>query len=137
MGFSGGEVDPSFAESRKSVIEEAKKTFKPEFINRLDEIIIFRSLGRNDNIKIAKLELSKLSQRLREQDINIKYTPKVINFLVAKGTSARNGARFLKRAIQKNIEDKISLMVVSKQAQSGQTIKISQKAQELVFSILD
>ena len=137
MGFSGGEVDPSFAESRKSVIEEAKKTFKPEFINRLDEIIIFRSLGRNDNIKIAKLELSKLSQRLKEQDINIKYTPKVINFLVTKGTSARNGARFLKRAIQKNIEDKISLMVVSKQAQSGQTIKISQKAQELVFSILD
>jgi ATP-dependent Clp protease ATP-binding subunit ClpC len=137
MGFSGGESSPSFADSRKNVIEEAKKTFKPEFINRLDEIIIFRSLSKEDNIKIAKLELSKLSSRLQEQGIKIKYTPKVVKFLIEKGTSVRNGARFLKRAIQKNIEDKISLMIVSKQVREKQTIKVSQKQRELVFSILD
>ena len=111
MGFSGGEAEPTHSESRISVINEAKKFFKPEFINRLDEIIIFKPLSKHNNRQIARLELEKLSNRLKEKNVYIKYTPKVLDFLVEKGTSIRNGARFLKRAIQKNIEDKISLII--------------------------
>ena len=135
MGFSGGEYEPSFIESRKNVLVEAKKIFKPEFVNRLDEIIIFQPLNKQNNIEIARLELKNLENRLKIQNIFIKYTPKVLEFLVEKGTSAKNGARFLKRTIQKKIEDEISLMIISQKAKSGETIKISKKMDKLVLTV--
>ena len=134
MGFSGGEAEPTHSESRISVINEAKKFFKPEFINRLDEIIIFKPLSKHNNRQIARLELEKLSNRLKEKNVYIKYTPKVLDFLVEKGTSIRNGARFLKRAIQKNIEDKISLIILSRKNDNEQILKIVKKGGELVIS---
>ena len=135
MGFGGGENDPSFIESRKNVLSEAKKVFKPEFINRLDEIIIFHPLNGKNNAKIARLELDNLSKRLEKQNISVRYTPKVLDFLVEKGTSARNGARFLKKAIQKNVEDKISLMIVGQEVKSGETIKITKRGSSLILSV--
>ena len=134
MGFGGGEYEHSFRESRKNVLSEAKKIFKPEFINRLDEIIIFRPLSKQNNIEIARLELKNLADRLKKQDISMKCTPKVLEFLVNKGTNAKNGARFLKRTIQKNIEDEISLMIISQKVKSGQTIKIIKKADKLLLA---
>jgi len=131
MGFSGGEADPSFLESRNKVLIEAKKVFKPEFINRLDEIIIFQPLSKQHNLQIARLELKKISDRLKDRNITIKYTPKVLEFLVNKGTSQKNGARFLKRVIQKNIEDKISLMIVGQETKNTKTIKITKKGDGL------
>ena len=136
MGFSGGEAEPTHSESRISVINEAKKFFKPEFINRLDEIIIFKPLSKHNNRQIARLELEKLSNRLKEKNVYIKYTPKVLDFLVEKGTSIRNGARFLKRAIQKNIEDKISLIILSRKNDNEQILKIVKKGGELVVDEL-
>jgi ATP-dependent Clp protease ATP-binding subunit ClpC len=132
MGFTGGEVEPSHSESKINVMNEAKKFFKPEFINRLDEIIIFKPLSRHNNRQIARLELDKLSNRLKEKNVYIKYTPKVLDFLVDKGTSIRNGARFLKRAIQKNIEDKISLIILGRKNSDKQTLKIIKKGGELL-----
>ena len=137
MGFSGGENNPSFAESRKSVLSDAKKVFKPEFINRLDEIIIFKPLNKKSNIEIARLEIEKLSKRLKKQNIFIKYTPKVLEFLVEKGTSHKNGARFLKRVIQKNIEDKISLLILGQKTKTDKTIKITKKGRELLVNIIE
>lgn len=134
MGFGGKDDHPSFTESRNSVISEAKKFFKPEFLNRLDEVIIFKPLSKESNKKIARLELDKLSKRLEKQDIHIQYTPKVIDFLVEKGTSAKNGARFLKRVIQKNIEDKMSSAILSKKRGIGQRLKITKKNGQLVVN---
>ena len=134
MGFAGSEQEPSFVESRKNVLAEAKKVFKPEFVNRLDEIIIFRPLSKQNNIDIARLELKNLANRLKAQNISVKCTPKVLEFLVNKGTNAKNGARFLKRTIQKNIEDEISLMIISQKVKSGQTIKIIKKADKLFLA---
>ena len=134
MGFAGGEHEPSFIESRKNVLIEAKKIFKPEFVNRLDEIIIFRPLSKQNNMQIARLELKNLADRLKAQGISIKCTPKVLEFLVNKGTDTKNGARFLKRTIQKNIEDEISLMIISQKVKSGQTIKIIKKADKLLLA---
>ena len=135
MGFAGGEHEPSFIESRKNVLTEAKKIFKPEFVNRLDEIIIFRPLSKQNNMQIARLELKNLADRLKAQNIFIKCTQKVLEFLVNKGTNAKNGARFLKRTIQKNIEDEISLMIISQKVKSGETIKISKKVDKLVLTV--
>ena len=136
MGFGGKDEQPTFTESRVNVIGEAKKFFKPEFINRLDEIIIFKPLSKENNKKIARLELKKLSERLKKQDVNIEYTPKVLDFLVEKGTSPKNGARFLKRVIQKNIEDKISTAILNKRKGSNQTLKITKKGGQLVVDEL-
>ena len=135
MGFGGGEEQPSFIESRKNVLTEAKKVFKPEFVNRLDEIIIFRSLNKQNNMDIARLELKNLADRLKSQNISIKCTPKVLEFLVEKGTNSKNGARFLKRTIQKKIEDEISLMIIGQKVKSGETIKISKKMDKLVLAV--
>ena len=135
VGFGGGEHEPSFIESRKNVLLEAKKVFKPEFVNRLDEIIIFHPLSKENNMQIAKLELKNLSNRLKNQNISIKWTPKVLEFLVERGTSSKNGARFLKRAIQKNVEDEVSLMIIAEKVKAGQTIKISKKMDKLVLAV--
>ena len=69
MGFSGGENNPSFAESRKSVLSDAKKVFKPEFINRLDESIIFQSLSKTDLNKIIRIQIERIKERLKEKYI--------------------------------------------------------------------
>ena len=134
LGFGGGETNPSFQESRRNVLSEASKVFKPEFINRLDEIIIFQPLNKQNNKQIARLELNKLSHRLEKAGVFLKYTPKVLDFLVEKGTSYKNGARLLKRAIQKNIEDKISMLIIEKKGKKDITIKISKKGKELSFA---
>mgnify|MGYP003644308077 FL=1 len=102
----------------------------------MDEIIIFKPLSRENNKKIARLELKKLSERLKKQDVNIQFTPKVLDFLVEKGTSPKNGARFLKRVIQKNIEDKISIAILNKTKGHDQTLKITKKGGELVVDEL-
>jgi len=115
-------------------LSEASKVFKPEFINRLDEIIIFQPLNKQNNKQIARLELNKLSHRLEKAGVFLKYTPKVLDFLVEKGTSYKNGARLLKRAIQKNIEDKISMLIIDKKGKKDITIKISKKGKELSFA---
>jgi ATP-dependent Clp protease ATP-binding subunit ClpC len=135
MGFAGGEKLPTFNESKKSVLSEASKVFKPEFINRLDEIIVFHPLNKENNKQIARMELQKLSDRLKKQDIMIKFTPKVLDFLVEKGTSYKNGARFLKRIIQKEVEDKISSLIIEKKSKNKMTIKIGKRGGELLFSV--
>ena len=78
-----------------------------------------------------KSRKKKISDRLKDRNITIKYTPKVLEFLVNKGTSQKNGARFLKRVIQKNIEDKISLMIVGQETKNTKTIKITKKGDGL------
>ena len=85
-------------------------------------------------MQIARLELKKLADRLKAQNISIKCTHKVLEFLVDKGTNTKNGARFLKRTIQKNIEDEISLMIISQKVKSGQTIKIIKKGEKLLLA---
>ena len=85
-------------------------------------------------MEIARLELKNLADRLKEQNIFMKCTPKVLEFLVDKGTSAKNGARFLKRTIQKNIEDEISLMIIGQKVKSGETIKIFKKGDKLLLA---
>ena len=82
------------------------------------------------------MELQKLSDRLKKQDIMIKFTPKVLDFLVEKGTSYKNGARFLKRIIQKEVEDKISSLIIEKKSKNKMTIKIGKRGGELSFSAL-
>jgi len=138
LGFGGGETTPSFSEVRKNVIKETKKIFKPEFINRLDDIIVFKPLNYQDNLKIAKIELTKLIDRLKKNNVNVKYTPKVIDFIVSKSFDVKNGARFIKRTLQKYIENELSPVILSNKVNGKElNIKISKKQKELVFNVQD
>lgn len=110
---------------------EIKKMFKPEFLNRVDKLIIFRPLSKADVKKIVNLELRKVSRRLREQKIKLAVTEQAKNLLVEKGYDVENGARPLKRTIQNMIEDPLANGILSGEFNIGDTVTVAKEGNEL------
>lgn len=109
LGFSTKNTESKIEEEKESIIKKAlKDTFRPEFLNRVDQTVVFKPLDKDMISKIVKLELSSLQERLVEKDYRIKFTPSVIKFIVEEGYDEKFGARPIKRAIQNKIEDYIS-----------------------------
>ena len=110
LGFATGENTEAanYEKSRERLLEIAKKYFKPEFINRVDEVVVFRRLERADLEKIVLLEIAKLSGRLQEQGRRFTVDPEVVGFLIDKGYQAEYGARPLRRAIERYLEDALA-----------------------------
>ncbi len=109
MGFEGAlRQDESFRKIADRLIETAKKRFKPEFINRIDDVIVFRRLEREDILKIVNLELKKVCDRLRENGKELVIEQPVIDFIIEKGFQPEYGARPLRRAIERYIEDELA-----------------------------
>ena len=129
IGFGKQDVD-------KSKIEDSlKETFRPEFLNRVDEIIIFNSLTKNQLLKIVDLMLKDTGKALSNKNISFEITEKAKQYILEKGTNIKFGARPLRRAIQKYIEDEISEMILRSQVIDGQTISIDFKDDKLTFSV--
>jgi ATP-dependent Clp protease ATP-binding subunit ClpC len=114
----------AYQEMRKKLTEALKRSFRPEFINRLDGVIVFRSLNKNDIGKIVQLELDKVNDRLIENQIQMRATDEALAFLAEEGYSPEMGARPLRRVIQQKIEDRLSDAVLSKEFEEGQQILI-------------
>ena len=109
MGFDGAlKPGESFQKIADRLLEIAKKRFKPEFINRIDDVIVFRKLEREDLVKIVNLELKKVIDRLREQGKVLEIEPPVVDFIIEKGFQPEFGARPLRRAIERHIEDELA-----------------------------
>ena len=109
MGFEGAlRQDESFRKIADRLIETAKKRFKPEFINRIDDVIVFRRLEREDILKIVNLELKKVCDRLKENGKELVIEQPVIDFIIEKGFQPEYGARPLRRAIERYIEDELA-----------------------------
>jgi len=109
LGFSTGSgVNDDYEKLRDSLLEAARKAFKPEFINRLDELIVFRKLGPEELRRIVRLELSKLTSRLSDQGRTLEIDDDVIDCLIASGANPEHGARPLRRAIGTLIEDPLA-----------------------------
>ena len=106
---------------------ELKKFFKPEFLNRLDEIVIFKNLELDELKKIANIQLKKLENRLNKKDLNLQITDEVINQLVQDSFDSNYGARPLKRIIQKEIETKIANKILNNNYLNKKEIFISIK----------
>ena len=87
---------------------ELKNTFRPEFLNRVDEVIVFHALAKNELKQIIEIMLEKVKERLKEYELDLKTTPKVSDFLIEKGYDKVYGARPLRRAIQKFVEDPLA-----------------------------
>jgi len=105
MGFSVGDDEQDFENTKSKIMDEAKKTFKPEFLNRLTEIVIFRPLAKESMRSIVELELGKLSDRLLEKKLKLRIADEVKEFLIEKGYDKKLGARPLRRAVERYLED--------------------------------
>jgi len=132
----------AYKEMRKKLTDALKRSFRPEFINRLDGVIVFRSLNKDDIRKIVQLELDKVNARLEENQIRIRATDKALDFLAEEGYNPEMGARPLRRVIQQKIEDRLSDALLANEFEDGQKILIDvetvekdgAEVQEIVFS---
>jgi len=138
VGFGTKAKEEQRDENAKSVIQNAlRKAFSPEFLNRVDDMVLFKSLNREDIHKIIDLELSKLYKRLNDLGYKISLTEKAKDFIVEKGYDEKFGARPLKRAIQKFIEDPLAEEIIKSNLHEGDKIKIdlNPKGEELTVSV--
>jgi len=123
-----------YEEMRRRVSEAVKLHFKPEFLNRIDEIIIFRSLSVEDIKHIADLQLSFLAKRVEERKIELTFTDKLKNMIAKEGYDPIYGARPLKRLIQKKLQDALAMMILKGEIKEGDTISIDVNAKgEVIF----
>ena len=114
----------AYKEMRKKLMEALKRSFRPEFINRLDSVIVFRSLTRDDIRKIVQLELDKVASRLEENEIRLRATDEALELLAEEGYNPEMGARPLRRVIQQKIEDRLSDALLAKEFEDGQSILV-------------
>jgi ATP-dependent Clp protease ATP-binding subunit ClpC len=120
-----------YQEMRKKLLESLKRVFRPEFINRVDTVIVFRALSREDIKEIVQLELDKVSLRLEEHAIVITTTPAALEKLAEMGYDPEMGARPLKRVIQQNIEDSLSDAMLAGEFEDGDTIIVDVVDEEI------
>lgn len=133
LGFMQNEdADQEHKRMKEGVMEEVKHVFKPEFINRIDEIIVFHALAKEDIYNIAKYMLGGFKKRVSEQmDLTVQYSQRVIQYVADKGFDKDYGARPLRRTIQNQIEDKLAEEVVAGRILIGDRVKISIKGGEV------
>jgi ATP-dependent Clp protease ATP-binding subunit ClpC len=137
MGFTSGNEENTrnsdYERMKDNVMKELKDSFKPEFLNRIDDIIVFRKLEKEDLKKIVKLMLKEVSSRLKDQDIEVEFTEDVQELLSKEGIDINYGARPLRRAITKIVEDKLSEEMLKGNVKRGDKVRAISNKDELEF----
>jgi ATP-dependent Clp protease ATP-binding subunit ClpC len=133
LGFKAQKDEVTYEEMKEKLLEEVKHTFKPEFLNRIDDIIVFRPLSREDLVKIIEIEVGFVTDRLKEHNIILEVSAEAKDLLIEKGFDPVFGARPLKRTIQRFLEDPLAQEIISKKFKDGSMVKVLRKNQELVF----
>jgi len=134
LGFSPISDENSYEKMRDKIMDEAKKTFRPEFLNRLDDIIVFRSLTKPDLIEILDLELTKVMQRLKARNIVLQLDEKAKDHLVSKGYDPLYGARPMRRAVERSLEDPLAEEILRGVFHEGEPVLVTVDGDHLVFS---
>ncbi|MBO8172718.1 MAG: ATP-dependent Clp protease ATP-binding subunit [Bacillaceae bacterium] len=134
VGFMTGGSEKTYEDMKSRVMEELKKSFRPEFLNRIDEVIVFHSLEEAHIQEIVSLMAEELRKRLREQDIDFELTEEAKQYLAKEGYDPTYGARPLRRAIQKHIEDRLSEELLQGNINKGDTVLIDVKDGKLDVS---
>ncbi|MEL0098572.1 MAG: ATP-dependent Clp protease ATP-binding subunit, partial [Opitutae bacterium] len=124
LGFSIGDAEQDFEKTKDKIMDEAKKVFKPEFLNRLTEIVIFRQLLKEQMGAIVDLELEKVSERLKERKLKLEVSEEAKNFLIEHGYDNKLGARPLRRAVEKYLEDNLAEALLSGDLRKSVPIKV-------------
>ena len=134
LGFSPISDEASYEKARERVLEEAKKTFRPEFLNRLDDLIVFRSFTKPDLIQILNLEVEKVIERLRAKNLQLELDETAKDFLVEKGYDPQYGARPMRRAVERFLEDSLAEELLRGNLQPGEPIRVTSNKEKLVFN---
>jgi ATP-dependent Clp protease ATP-binding subunit ClpC len=129
------EAQTSYEEMRSKLLDQLKKEFRPEFLNRLDGVIVFRALSKNEIKDIVTLELNKVQVRLGDHKIKLEATEAAKNYLADEGYNPEFGARPLRRVIQNRVEDALSDGVLSGKFSAGDTVLIDLIEGNLDFSV--
>ena len=134
MGFGlEDNAENEYEKIREKILDETKRVFKPEFLNRLNELVIFKSLGREDMKAIVELELRNVSNRLKEQGLVFDFSEAAKSFLIEKGYDAKYGARPLRRAIERHLEDSLAEAILGGEIKSGEVIQVDVQDDHLSF----
>src|SRR5262245_30248521 len=134
LGFKQAEgTVQQFAAIKSTVQDELKRAFNPEFLNRVDDVIVFHALSREDMGNIVQILIGQLKERLRAQEVNLEIIPEAIDLLIERGFDPALGARPLKRAIQRLLEDPLAEFILRGQLPGGARIHVGRKGTELQF----
>jgi ATP-dependent Clp protease ATP-binding subunit ClpC len=134
MGFSPISDETSYEKMKDKIIDEAKRVFRPEFLNRLDERIVFRSLTKPDLVAILDLEINKVMERLKARKMKLALDDKAKDFLVEKGFDPSYGARPMRRAVERFLEDRLAEEILRSHLQSEEMIWVTVEGDHLVFN---
>jgi ATP-dependent Clp protease ATP-binding subunit ClpC len=133
IGFKSQQEEVTYQTMKSQLMDEVKRTFKPEFLNRIDDIIVFKSLTKEDLERIVELEIHEVEKRLHEQDIKLELTADVKDFLIERGFDKVFGARPLKRTIQRFLEDPLAEEIIAGKIKKGSAIKLVAKVDHIAF----
>jgi ATP-dependent Clp protease ATP-binding subunit ClpC len=134
IGFASPEENFSYENLKEEMLEKVKKTFRPEFINRIDDIVIFHPLTKEHLLKIVDIEIDKVRERLKELKVDIIVSEDVKQFLIEKGTNPEFGARPLRRTISRYIEDPLSEEILKGSFVEGDIIIVERKGVNIIFT---
>jgi len=134
LGFSPISDQNSYEKMREKIMDEAKRLFRPEFLNRLDDIIVFRSLTKPDLIEILDLEIAKVMQRLKSKKLQLQLDEKAKDYLVEKGYDPTYGARPMRRAVERFLEDPLAEEILKGNLHEGDPVLVTVDKDKLLFS---
>lgn len=135
VGFGARDIRLDHANMEKRMLEELKKAYRPEFINRIDEKVVFHSLSAEDMQEVVKVMVKPLIASLAEKGIELKFQASALKLLAQEGYDVEMGARPLRRTLQTQVEDKLSELLLTGELTAGQTLKVGVKACQLKFEV--
>jgi ATP-dependent Clp protease ATP-binding subunit ClpC len=133
MGFGAASDEGNYEKMREKILDEAKRTFRPEFLNRLDDVIVFRPLSKPDLIEILDLEIQKVMTRLKSKNLQLTLDEKAKDFLVEKGYDPQYGARPMRRAVERHLEDPLAEEILKGSLHEGEMVQVTVENDKLVF----
>ena len=134
LGFASSDADDGYDDMKENIMDALRQSFKPEFLNRLDDIIIFRKLTKEETGLICRKIIEGLRARLKERNIGFELTPAAMDKLIDEGYSDEYGARPLKRVVQKRIEDRLSDEILAGRVLGGEKVTVDVKDGNFVFA---
>ncbi len=135
LGFGAQKLDDSHDSMRGKILEETKRVFKPEFLNRLDDIIVFHTLGKPDLVRIVDLEMTKVIARIKTKDVHLTLDAAAQEFLIEKGYDPTYGARPMRRAVEKYLEDPMAEEILRGAIKPGDSVTVKRDGDKLAFAV--
>src|SRR5437870_5598156 len=137
MGFGAPMEGHDYDSMRDKILDETKRVFKPEFLNRLDEIIVFHSLGKPELLRIVDLEVNKVLTRIKAKDVHIELKQSAKEFLIEKGYDPQYGARPMRRAVERYLEDPLAEELLRGHVKPGDRVEVIATGGKLSFQVLE